>query len=90
MKNARQLDSFEKEILAKKAGRMNREFNVEKIEYRTAFPRTTVCILYGAKIGSRAAGETALGITMRGKKEPENEKIGNVQAFVRAVNGLVL
>jgi len=75
----RNLTRQEIEILEKKERRMGRNLPVTGIEYRKAFPRTTVCVLlYGAN------DDMEIGVSMRAKGEPDIPSIGEIVSFTRA------
>ena len=87
----RQLNEEELAIIAKKEVRMGRRLLADAVEYRAAFPRTTVCILKRPTPGYRSTGPVGnivVGISMRAKNEVEVEGVGEVHAFVRAVEAL--
>jgi hypothetical protein len=82
----RNLNSKEIEILHKKEKRMGKRLDVNAVEYRKSFPRATVCVV--ASNANPNLSEVTIGITMRGKGEPNVTYIGEVQAYVRALNAL--
>lgn len=82
----RSLSKEELAIIAKKEKRMGVKLHVVGIEYRTAFPRSTVCILN--KGTYPGLDGMVIGITMRGRGDPDNNTVGEVQSFVRALNAL--
>ena len=84
----RQLNEEELAIIAKKEVRMGRELksHARTVEYRKAFPRTTICIL--SSVLNPTVDATTIGISMRAKNEVEVEGVGEVHAFVRAVEAL--
>ncbi len=82
----RSLTKEEQAIIAKKERRMGRKLNVVGIEYRKAFPRSTVCILDKGTYPGLDGVE--IGVTMRGRGDPDNPVVGEVQSFVRALNAL--
>ncbi len=87
----RKLNDEELAIIAKKEVRMGKRLHADGVEYRTAFPRTTVCILKRPTSGYRSVGPTGnlvVGISMRAKNEEEIEGVGAVHAFVRAIEAL--
>ncbi len=82
----RSLNGEEMAIIAKKEKRMGRKLHVVGIEYRKAFPRSTVCILNKGTYPGLDGME--ISISMRGRGDPENPVVGEVQSFVRALNAL--
>ncbi len=87
----RQLNEEERLILAKKEARMGRKLEASAVEYRPAFPRTTICLLRKPTTGYRSAGpagDIVVGISMRAKNEEQIEGVGEVHAFVRAIEAL--
>lgn len=87
----RPLTVDEKTIIKKKEKRMGRKLPATAVEYRAAFPRTTVCFLKKPSAGYRSVGPVgniAVGIAMRAKDEEDIPANGEVIAFVRALNSL--
>lgn len=84
----RQLNEEEKAIIAKKEQRMGKELlsHARTVEYRTVFPRSTICIL--ASVLNPTVDATTIGISMRAKDDEAIEGVGEVHAFVRALEAL--
>lgn len=81
----RKLNEEELAIIAVKEKRLGRKLDVAGIEYRKAFPRTTVCIL---NKDTPINGGFVIGVSMRSKGEPDVPHIGEVTSFVRALEAL--
>ena len=92
----RELNAEEKAIILKKEERMNKLMGetdmrfptVVGVEYRLAFPRTTVCILMTDEQVYDNLKNLVIGIAMRAKNEYDIPHNGEVTAFVRAVEAL--
>ena len=89
----RKLNEEELAIIATKEDRLNKKygesdlrFDIEGVEYRNVFPRTTVCLLLTEKQTYDDYGNLAIGIAMRAKNEPDIPHNGEVIAFVRALD----
>ena len=85
----RKLNAEELAIMEKKERRINKQFDVIGIEYRLAFPRTTLCLLRIEEIfDGDAYTDLIIGVAMRAKDEEDIPVIGEVIAFTRALNAL--
>lgn len=86
----RPLNLEEEKIILVKEERTGRNYPVVGIEYRKAFPRTTVCILDTGSIPESKTdlSNLVIGITMRAKYESDIPRLGQIKSFVRALNQL--
>ncbi len=86
----RSLNTDEAAILAVKEKRLGKKLPVTGIEYRTAFPRTTICILEKDRgyRGDISLKDFVIGSSMRGKGEADIPMIGERVAYTRALNAI--
>lgn len=93
----RTLNTEEMAIVAKKEKRMGKKLDVVGIEYRKAFPRSTICIINRGIEYMHTSDEEnnqdplasmVIGIAMRAKNEPDIPANGRVTAFIRALESI--
>jgi hypothetical protein len=82
----RPLNDKEKEIVRKKTERTGIEYTVVGVEYRTAFPRSTVCLIHIGIVGEDILDNLVIGNAMRAKYEDDIPEVGQVIAFTRALD----
>ena len=83
----RNLNKEELDIVTKKTKRVGRKLPVIGIEYRMAFPRTTLCLLrVEESFDGNCYADLVVGVSMRAKYEHDIPAIGEIVAFTRALN----
>ncbi len=82
----RELKDSEKAIIVKKEKRSGKRFNVSFIEYRKPTHRTTLCVL--ANSPNPLLSEVIIGESVLKENDIDNQPVGAVVSFIKALNSM--
>ncbi len=82
----RELQDSEKQIIIKKEMRSGKKFNVSFIEYRKPTHRTTLCVL--ANTSNPLYNEVIIGESVLKENDIDNQPVGAVVSFIKALNSM--
>ncbi|MFH1547116.1 MAG: hypothetical protein ABIC57_01365 [bacterium] len=82
----KELDEYEKEIITVKERRSGKKYNVSFIEYRKPTHRSTLCFL--ANSLNPMLSEVVIGEAVLKSNDIDNQSVGAVVSFIKALNSI--